>query len=120
MHIDIQARGFRLTEALREHAARRLRFALGGAGGRVRRVAVRVADENGPRGGVDKRCTLRVSLPGQPPVIVEQLDPDLYAAIDRAADRLGRSVARRLARGAHDRRHGALSRGAAAPGIPAG
>ena len=111
MHIDMQAQGFRLTGALREHAERRLRFALGPAGGRVRRVAVRVADENGPRGGVDKRCTLRVSLPGHAPVVVEQLDPDLYVAIDRAADRLGRSVARRLARGMDGRRWGSQRRG---------
>ena len=28
MHIDIQARGFPLTEGLREHTERRLKFAL--------------------------------------------------------------------------------------------
>lgn len=119
MQIDIHARGFPLTEALREHVRRRLRFALGTMSGRLRRLSVRMADENGPRGGVDKRCALRVSLPGQPPVIVEQLDADLYAAVDRAADRLGRSVARRLARAAHDRRCGVGSGSGLAAARPA-
>lgn len=104
MQIDIQARGFRLTEALRTQAERRLRFALGSSSGRVRNVVIRLADENGPRGGVDKRCTIRANLPGGPPVIIEQLEADLYAAIDHASDRVGRAVHRRLGRAAGARR----------------
>ena len=98
MQIDIQARGFRLTEGLRTQAERRVRFALGSTSGRVRSVVMRLADENGPRGGVDKRCTIRANLPGGPPVIIEQQEADLYVAIDRAADRAGRAVSRRLER----------------------
>jgi len=96
MQIDIQARGFKLTEGLRVRVERRLRFALGSTVGRVRSIVVRLADENGPRGGTDKRCTIRAILPGAAPVIIEQQDADLYAAIDLAADRAGRAVSRRL------------------------
>lgn len=96
MQIDIKARGFRLTEGLRHQAERRVRFALGAASGRVHSVVMRLTDENGPRGGVDKRCTIQANLPGAPPVIIEQLEADLYVAIDRAADRAGRAVSRRL------------------------
>ena len=104
MQIDIKARGFWLTEGLRTQAERRVRFALGATSGRVRRVVMRLADENGPRGGLDKRCTIRASLPGAPPVIIEQHEADLYVAIDRAADRAARAVSRRLARGSAERR----------------
>jgi hypothetical protein len=72
MQIDIKARGFRLTEGLRTRAERRIRFALGSTSGRVRSVVMRLADENGPRGGVDKRCTIRANLTGGPRVIIEQ------------------------------------------------
>jgi putative sigma-54 modulation protein len=96
MQIDIQARGFSLTEGLRTQAERRVRFALGSTGGRVRSVVMRLADENGPRGGLDKRCTIRANLAGAPPVIIEHQEADLYVAIDRAADRVGRAVSRRL------------------------
>ena len=96
MQIDIQARGFRLTEGLRTQAERRVRFALGSTSSRVRSVVMRLADENGPRGGVDKRCTIRANLPGGPPVIIEHQEADLYVAIDRAADRAARAVSRRL------------------------
>ena len=98
MQIDIQARGFRLTPGLRTQAERRLRFALGSTSSRVRSVVMRLADENGPRGGVDKRCSIRATLPGAPPVIIEHQEADLYVAIDRAADRVARAVSRRLQR----------------------
>lgn len=114
MHIEIQARGFHLTEGLRARAERRVRFALGSLGGRVRHVIVRLADENGPRGGVDKRCTIRANLPGTPPVVIEHQEADLYVAIDRAADRVGRAVSRRLERTSGLRRD-ATSAGADTP-----
>ena len=104
MQIDIQARGFKLTEGLRAQAERRVRFALGSASARVHSVVIRLSDENGPRGGVDKRCTIRAALPGVPPVVIEQQEADLYVAIDRAADRAGRAVARRLERASSGRR----------------
>jgi ribosome-associated translation inhibitor RaiA len=112
MRINIQARGFMLTEGLRDHAERRMRFALGASSGRLRSLVMQLADENGPRGGVDKRCTIRASLPGAPPVIIEQLEADLYVAIDRAADRAARAVSRRLERASAGRRYATWAEGA--------
>ena len=98
MQISIQARGFKLTESMYTYCDRRLRFALGSAVGDVHSVMIRLADQNGPRGGVDKRCAVRVTLRDAPLVIILQEDADLYVAIDRAADRAARAVARRLDR----------------------
>ena len=96
MRIEIQARGFALTECLREHAERRLQFALSWVG--VRAVRVCLFDVNGPRGGNDKRCRIQIPMRGAPNVVVEDSESDLYLAIDRAADRTERTVARRLGR----------------------
>jgi len=98
MQIDIQVRQFSLTDALRSHAERRLRFALTCCDDHIQRVVMRLSDINGPRGGLDKRCQLRVVLAGLPDVVVEDTEDDLYFAIDRATDRAGRTVVRRLAR----------------------
>lgn len=98
MHIHIQARGFALTHSLREHVERRLRFALGWADDRLRQISVRLWDENGPRGGEDKRCRIQITFHGVPSIVIDDTEADLYVAIDRAADRVGRSVARRLER----------------------
>jgi ribosomal subunit interface protein len=98
MQINIQARNFSLTDALRSHAERRLRFALTCCDDHIQRVVMRLSDINGPRGGADKRCHLQVVLAGLPDVVIEDTEADLYVAIDRATDRAGRTVGRRLAR----------------------
>ena len=110
VQITIHARGFRLTEALRAQAERRVRLALGSASGRVSSIVLRLADENGPRGGVDKRCTIRANVPGGPPVIIEQQEADICIAIDRAAGRAGRAVSRRLKRVSGGRPNGEWAR----------
>jgi len=97
MKIGIQCRGFSLTGAISGHVRKRLDFLLGHGIRRVRRVTVTLSDLNGPRGGVDKRCLIKVSIDGLPPVIIEDVQSDLYAAIDRAAGRASRTVARRMA-----------------------
>ncbi len=98
MQIDIQARNFPLTDALRGHIERRLGFAMSIRDDHIQRVRVRLSDINGPRGGADKCCHIQVVLPPLPDVVIEDTETDLYAAIDRAADRAGRTVGRRLAR----------------------
>jgi len=98
MQIDIQARNFSVTQAMRAHVERRLGYALSSCYNHVMRILVRLSDINGPRGGSDKRCHIEVTLPGQATVVVEDTEPDLYVAINRAAERTSRTVVRRLAR----------------------
>lgn len=105
MQLDIQARGFGLTPALRQHCERRLRFALGAGASRLSAITVRLSDENGPKGGVDKRCTIRAILPGVAPVFIAQDETDVYTAIDRAADRAARTLSRQLKRARGVRRN---------------
>jgi len=98
MRLEIRSRGIEVTAAMRDHLARRLGFALGRFGDRVTRVTARMADANGPRGGVDKQVRLSVGVRAGGNVVVEDADADLYAAIDRGAERAGRAVARVLDR----------------------
>jgi putative sigma-54 modulation protein len=98
MHIEIQSRGFEMTDALHLHVERRIRFALAHRGDVVSRVTVRLSDVNGSRGGVDKRCVVRVRVAHLPEVLVEHVHADMYAAVDHAAARAGRTVARTLDR----------------------
>jgi putative sigma-54 modulation protein len=97
MQIEIQARNFPITHAMRVYIERRLGFALSTCYRHVKRIMVRLSDINGPRGGKDKRCHLEVILPGQA-VVVEDTKADLYVAINRAASRAGRTVIRQLRR----------------------
>jgi ribosome-associated translation inhibitor RaiA len=105
MQIDIVARSFPLTDAMRAYAKRRLAFSLGARGNQIKCVVVRLSDTNGPRGGNDKCCRIQVVVPGHADVVVNDTESDLYRAIDRASDRVGRSVARRLDRQRSGYRH---------------
>lgn len=96
--VDIHSQGFEMTDALAEHVRRRLGFALTRHGDRIKRVGVRIGDENGPRGGPDKFCRIQVSLVDAPTAVVEEVGVDLYASIDRAAERVGRVVVKHLDR----------------------
>lgn len=98
MQIDIQARDFSLTDALRSHAERRLSFTMTCCDDHIQRVVMRLSDINGPRGGADKRCHLRVVLDGLPDVVIEDIETDMYIAIDRATDRAGRTLVRKIDR----------------------
>lgn len=98
MHVDIQSRGFELTDALKDYAIRRLAYGLGQSAWHVVRVTVHLLDINGPRGGADKRCRIRVKLDLPLEVVLQDTQPNLYVAIDRAVERVGRTVARNLRR----------------------
>jgi len=108
--VDIHGQGFTVTPALAEHMRRRLGFVLARHSDRVQRVAIRVGDENGPRGGVDMYCRIQVHLRDAPVAVITDVGADLYAVIYRAADRVGRVVVKHLDRTRPARdlaRHGA-------------
>ena len=106
MNVDIQGLGFPITGALSDHTSRRLRFGLTRHSDRIQRVTVRLGDNNGPRGGVDKFCRIQVYLLDAPVAFVEDIGLDMYAVIDRATDRVVRAVVKHLYRSRGGRRDG--------------
>ena len=98
MKVHVRGLAFEVGEALREHAQRRVLFALGRFAARLDSVRVRLVDANGPRGGPDKVCRMVARLQRQGAVRVEETDADAFAAVARAAERLGRGVAREVER----------------------
>lgn len=109
MQIQIHSDDFDLTDGLRDHIARRLTYSLNHGQDLVSRIVVRLADINGPRGGIDKRCGIEVHLKGASAIVIDDTQADLYVAIDRAAERTGRTLDRRLARRRRRSRAGAGS-----------
>ncbi|MGP1310548.1 MAG: HPF/RaiA family ribosome-associated protein [Phycisphaerales bacterium] len=100
MRLTVQGSHIKPTPSLVEHVRRKVGGSLGRLRHRVRGVSVTLDDENGPRGGVDKACRVRVALAGASghDVVVEQRSPDLYAAIDAASKRAARAVVRVVGR----------------------
>ena len=91
MQIDMQTRGFSLTNALLGYSQRRVQFAMAYISGHVKRVVIRLSDVNGTRGGTDKCCRIRVVLAGLPDVVVEDTQICLLYTSD-AADEMSEVV----------------------------
>lgn len=98
MNVQIHASDFTLTDGLRAHIAWRVAYATTHGRDVVSRIVVHLSDVNGPRGGVDKRCGVELRLKGAQSLVVEDVQADLYVAIDRAFERIGRSLHRRMER----------------------
>lgn len=104
MNVRIRTGNLDLEDALKSYIERRLHFSLSRFGSRLGLITVRISDLNGPRGGIDKACRISAELVPFGIVRVEDVDADLYTAIDRAAERLGRSFGRKLERAIELRR----------------
>jgi hypothetical protein len=79
---------------LRQYVLRRLRSALRPFQQQVRRLTVRVVDENGPRGGVDTRCSIVLELRNGRRVVVSAISAWPHVAVSLAARRLTRMAGR--------------------------
>lgn len=99
MRIEIRGQKGLIDDALRAQAEHRIRLGLSRFGSRVRRVAVHASDDNGPRGGQDKRCRITVTVTERGRFVVEAVDADLEVAVCRAVGRATRAVDRQVSRG---------------------
>jgi ribosome-associated translation inhibitor RaiA len=78
MRIDIHSSKFALTESLRSHIERRVQFALSWAYHKLPHIHLRLDDVNGPKGGVDKVCRIQIPVVGGKPVVIEEIQTDMY------------------------------------------
>jgi len=103
MDLYIRMQGIEDADELREYVGRRVGFAFDSFGEAVTFVRVRVADQNGPKGGVDKSC--RVTAVARPAltVLIEEVDADEHAAVSRAVGRAAATLRRALDRVHHAR-----------------
>lgn len=98
MEVEVRIQGTDLADAIRGYAARRIRFALGRFAPRVGRVVVRISDINGVRGGVDQCCQISAEFMPKRKLVLDQVDADLFSAIDRASERIGQAFRREIQR----------------------
>jgi ribosomal subunit interface protein len=99
MRVEVRGHGVEVSEALRDHLERRLRFSLDRFRERVEAVHASLRDVNGDeRHGVDKECRIAVVMRPSGSVAAHARRADLYQAIDVAAGAVGRSLVRAITR----------------------
>ena len=90
--VYVLSAGSLLDTAAKDYLRRKLGRKLGKFASSIERTSARVEDVNGPRGGVDKRCRIKIVLTGLPSVVVEERHHSLQAALDGALARAERAV----------------------------
>lgn len=96
MYINIQCRGFPLTEALKDYVKSRVRLALERYRHNIASVSVMLADVNGPKGGEDMQCRISIKSSRLPAIVVQETAVDMYDAINMCSHRAKRSASRQL------------------------
>ena len=84
------------ADALREYAGRRLSFALRRFAHKIQHVMLRLVDVNGPRRGIDSRCSITANLVDGRRIFVEANAAWPFAAITHAAHRLNKAIRREI------------------------
>lgn len=102
--------GAMLDQADRDLIAEKLGRRLGKFASSTERISVRLSDVNGPKGGVDHRCVIKIVLSGLPSVVVERMDSMLQRAVDAAIAAAGQAVQRSVQRRRLKPLHGRGSR----------
>jgi putative sigma-54 modulation protein len=97
MRIELHDGPIATTPAMITFAQTKLAAAVGHLASLVDSVRIVVRDTNGPKGGVDTRCSLHaaVNWKGHSVLVAEDHGPDYYAALTAASRRL-RHALRRL------------------------
>jgi putative sigma-54 modulation protein len=83
-----------ITAAMSAHVDRRAAAIMGKHAGQIRTVRLRVEDQNGPRGGQDKRCRVTVELVRGGQVTAEARGSNFYLVVDRGIRRAAQAVGR--------------------------
>lgn len=94
----IRMLGADLSKEQRASIRQKLGMKFGKFASSIERVSVRVKDVNGPRGGIDHVCRVKVVLSGLPSVVYEAQDEFPDVAIGSALAGTERAVRRSLKR----------------------
>ncbi|MBT0586514.1 HPF/RaiA family ribosome-associated protein [Alteromonas oceanisediminis] len=98
MHIKINSRDFSITPALQQFIEAKIQFALNRYAQRIRVLEISLKDINGPRGGIDKQCTIKMKINQFKTLVVEDTSADAYESVVACTQRAKRRMERHYTR----------------------
>ena len=94
----IRVLGVEMEKDDHDNIARKLGMKLGKFASSIERITIRLSDANGPKGGWDQVCQIKVVLSGLPSIVVEARASGRQTAIDQATTATAIAVKRRVQR----------------------
>jgi putative sigma-54 modulation protein len=98
VNVNILDRNVGITSSQQEHIERCIDFAFDRFSSLIRTVDVSFSDMNGPKGGEDLQCRMKIVLEGKGDLVVEGKGVSVESVVAETADRAALAVSRRLDR----------------------
>ena len=98
MKLNINFRKIIGNKALIEHINHRISFAFSRTKHAIKSTSLTVSDINGPKGGIDKACTIVIQPNGLKEIVISEQHSKLNKAIDRCIARANQTLIRQLKR----------------------
>jgi len=98
MKLTIRTRHVVLTSEMSAEIRQRLERSFDRVQPWIHGIDVMIADINGPKGGADKQCRLRIRGRSLPSIVIEHVGVDTLATVAVVAERAEQAVLRRMAR----------------------
>lgn len=98
MQVEIRTFSTHPAQVHRAYARRRLRFKCDSHPGMIRRLKVRLMEQNAAKAGQKKICQIAAHLIPSGTIKVREAAADTYRAIDKAVERFGSALSRKLER----------------------
>ena len=98
MKIQINAPNVEVPAAFEEFIEQRVQEVLKPFEAHLTRIEIHLQDQNGGKGGSDKRCLLEARPRGLPPIAVECTESTETDAVRKALDKLKNALSHRIGR----------------------
>ncbi len=95
MQMIVRSQSFKLPPELSDYVQKRLEAGLRRFSDRIDRVMVLLTDVNGPKGGADQQCEMKVKLKSSGIIVAKATDVDIALAVGHALDRVLRQIKHR-------------------------
>ena len=105
MHVEIQARGFELSSNLENHIHTKLVNALQSAHSKVRKVIVRLFNEDARHNRRVRSCRIHLLVKGMPDIIINHSASNIYKASNVAIKSSSFTVKNKLRKLRNIKRH---------------
>jgi putative sigma-54 modulation protein len=109
MNINLQARDFYLTDSLESQIRQKMKIILNRFDHKIRMTRVVLSDINGPKGGKDKRCTIKIEVHNFKTIVVDEVTENMYESISRCSQRAKRAIDKLLSKNSGNKRERGIS-----------
>lgn len=94
MNINLQARDFHLTDSLESKIRQKMNILLSRFDHKIRTTRVVLSDINGPKGGKDKRCIIKIEVHNFKTIVIDEVTDNMHESISRGSQQAKRAIAK--------------------------